>query len=315
MPPLNEIYRKLRRPYRVRWNDLGPPRLEPEGAALPKSFHRYGSLVERITRIFLTMEPETVERVLQTYRMRYGDGAYAYAKRTIGSWRQGQVRHVGQTVMRLLEVVPMYVDIDTKFELCQIMREETLRRLRQTRMQITLRADEGLESVLERCHEVAQAQIDVELPPGYLEMQAWLTAGDALVFQRMIREAERKLLAARTADFAVQLKLLQRYRPLIGFPARLTAVFELPTACITVRVMHPKRDSKGLNCGPSKGVCDRSPDLGLHEDYGPPMRRTRGEGPTRGPGKTRRARGRRRPRSSPALPHDEPVPADPRVRR
>lgn len=242
MPSFSDFYRRFRRPYRVRWRDLGPPRLEG-GPGLPKAFHRYGSLVDRITRIFFNMDPRKVEEVLQAYRSRYGDGAYAYAKRTIGSWRQGQVRHVGQTVMRLLEVVPMFVDTDTKFELVQILREETLRRLRQTKIRLRLSTNESLTEVLVRMREVIDAQLSIEMPAGYLEMVAWLGSGDALVFQRMIRESERELLVGRMADFVLQLRRLQLYRPFLPRSAVIAAVFELPTAQISVRVVQAKERS------------------------------------------------------------------------
>src|SRR5215469_18198963 len=124
--------RRSRRPYRIKWDRRGPPRLESPGLA--SSGHQYGSLVDRVTRIFLSMDEPTKERVLQHYRQVYGDGNYAYAKRTIASWKVRQVEQVGLTVMRLLEIVPRYVDLPTKYELARILREDTLARIRQWRV-------------------------------------------------------------------------------------------------------------------------------------------------------------------------------------
>ncbi|HEY0867492.1 MAG TPA: hypothetical protein VGE01_08940 [Fimbriimonas sp.] len=268
MPTFSDIYRRMRRPYRVRWDDDGPPRLEG-AAGLHKAFHRYGSLVDRVTRIFFSLDAETVDRILQTYRMRYGDGAYAYAKLTIQNWKPGQVHHVGQTVMRLLEIVPMYVDNDTKFELVQIMREETLRRLRQTRMRIVLTSRESLEEVMERVHEVAKAQLEIELPPGYLEMQAWLGAGDAVVFQRMIREGERRLLVGKLADFMLQLRRIQLFRDQIPSSACVEAEFDLPTARITVRVVQANRKFMEHDKNPQddQGLLAKWSDLELESRF------------------------------------------------
>jgi hypothetical protein len=242
MSAKNAFARRFRRPFRVRWSDLGPPRLESAGAtSMPKAFHQYGSLVDRVTRIFFAMDPDTVEKVLQTYRLRYGDGAYAYAKRTIASWQHGQVRHVGQTVMRLLEVVPMFVDLDTKFELVRIMREETLRRLRQSHISLYLQPDQDLGELMQQLRDIVQAQVAIELPPGYLEMQAWLSAGDAIVFQRMIRATERELLLEKSEDFLKRVRYLQYIRREIQIPVTMKAVFELPTARITLRIVNRKK--------------------------------------------------------------------------
>lgn len=242
MASIRDLYRKIRRPYRVKWADLGPPRLDAGNApTMNKSFHRYGSLVDRVTRIFFAMDPETVDRVLQSYRERYGDGAYAYAKRTIGAWKQGQVKQVGQTVMRLLEVVPNFVDLDTKFELARIVREETLRRLRQSRVEFTVPADGSLSEPMQQLKEIIDAQLAIELPPGVLEDQTWLSREDAALFQRMIRDTERVLLGYWYADFFARIRLLQRMRMEGDTNAKIVAYFELPTARLALKIVGPRQ--------------------------------------------------------------------------
>jgi hypothetical protein len=206
-----------------------------------KSFHRYGSLVDRVTRIFFSMSPEQVDRVLQKYREEYGDGAYAYAKRTIGAWKQGQVKQVGQTVMRLLEVVPQFVDLQTKFELARIVREETLRRLHQYRIEYTVPADGDLSDPMTRLQEIIDAQLAIELPPGVLEDHTWLSREDAALFQRMIRDTERVELAAWYRDFFARVRLLQRMRLETPFRAKIVAYFELPTARVSLRIVEPRK--------------------------------------------------------------------------
>ena len=207
---------------------------------MAKSFHQYGSLVDRVTRIFFAMDEQTKERVLQKFRSERGDGAYVYAKRTIASWQPGQVRRVGLTVMRLLEFVPMFVDLETKFELVRIMREETLRRLRQTNIRMTIHVDQDLTDLMARVRDVVQAQVDIELAPGFLELKTWLSAGDAIVFQRMIRTTERELLLEKSEDFLKRVRYLQYIRSQIDIPVTMKAVFELPTAQIALRIVKRK---------------------------------------------------------------------------
>lgn len=207
---------------------------------LAKSFHQYGSLVDRVTRIFFAMDEVTKERVLQKFREVRGDGAYVYAKRTIASWQPGQVRRVGLTVMRLLEFVPMFVDLESKFELVRIMREETLRRLRQTNIRMTIEVDQDLTELMARVRDVVQAQVDIELAPGFFELKTWLSAGDAIVFQRMIRTTERELLLEKSEDFLKRVRYLQFIRAQIDIPVTMKAVFELPTAQIVLRIVKRK---------------------------------------------------------------------------
>ncbi|HWD40466.1 MAG TPA: hypothetical protein VG944_16575 [Fimbriimonas sp.] len=243
MPGFSDIYRRLRRPYRVRWNDLGPPRLEAQSSQLTKSSYKYGSLVDRVTRIFLGMDEEVKEKVLQSYREKYGDGAYAYAKRTIAMWKGRQVEQVGQTVMRLLEVVPMYVDLATKFELARIMREETLSRIRQYKFTFDAATAEDLNAAADRLKEIIDVQVATELPPGVIEASAWLRKEDASYFQRMIEEAEKRLLYEQAKDFFRRAADLQKFRREVAIPIGINAVFELPTARFTLRIVQKKNTS------------------------------------------------------------------------
>ena len=235
--------RRFHRPYKVRWNDVGTPRIDSDQIAFTRSYHQFGSLVERITRVFFAMEPDTVDKVLASYREKYGDGAYAYARRTLGSWRQGQVRHVGQTMMRLLEFVPMHADTETKFEIVRIFRDETLRRLRQIDFTIALTPEDSLDESIERLREIIDIQAQVELPPDLIMSRTWLSESDAILFQTMIRDGEKMLHSWQLADFIIRLRLLQRYRREIEIPAKMLAVFELPTARITFRIVQSKTKS------------------------------------------------------------------------
>ena len=230
-----------RRPFRVRWADLDPPRLKLKSAQLTKSTYKYGSLVERVTRIFLEMDDATKEKVMAKYRSVYGDGAYAMAKLTIASWQTRQVEQVGQVMMRLLEVVPQYVDLSTKFELARILREETLRRVRQFSLTMTLPADESLSDSMFRLKEIIDSQLSLQLPPGIVESGAWLTKSEAGYFEQMIVEAEKRLLYEQAKDFFLRVAMLQQIRTKVAVPVRIQAVFELPTAQITLRIVQARK--------------------------------------------------------------------------
>jgi hypothetical protein len=226
---------------RVKWADLDPPRLKLKSSQLTKSTYKYGSLVERVTRIFLAMDEETKEKVMAKHRAVYGDGAYAYAKRTIASWERSEVEQVGRAMMQLLEVVPQFVDLPTKFELARILREETLRRVRQFRITISLHANESLQDAMNRLKEVIDLQLSLQLPPGVIESGAWLTKSEAGFFEQMIVEAEKRLLYEQAQDFFQRVAMLQQIRTKVAVPVRMHAVFELPTAQITLRILQARK--------------------------------------------------------------------------
>ena len=267
MAALSDLYRRLKKPagFQVRWQDLGPPRLEPTGSHFRDASFKYGSLVERITRIFQSMDEQTQEKVLQAYREVHGDGAYAYAKRTIAMWKNKPPQQVGQTIMRLLDVVPLFVDLQTKFELAYIVREETLRRLRQLRMTMEVTVDDDLNATMARIKDIIDAQLEVELPPGVIETRTWLSKDDAAFFEQMHKEADRRILYEQAKDFFKTIRVLQEIRSKVRIPVGILAVFELPTAQITLRIVQPSigsmsEDKRGAM---SEELLTTSDDSGL----------------------------------------------------
>jgi hypothetical protein len=191
------------------------------------------------------MDESTKERVLEKYREKYGDGAYAYAKITIASWKDQEVRQVGQTVVRLLEVVPSFVDLETKFQLARIVREETLRRVRQLKIVLTVSAAGDLKFAGERLREIIDAQVETSLPAGIIQTNVWLRKEDEAFFDQMIREAEKRLLYAQAKDYLRRVQNLYDFRSRIDASVQIDAIFELPTALITLRIVQPRKH--GMN--------------------------------------------------------------------
>ncbi len=244
MASFGEIYRRFRKPYRVRWTDFGPPRLESNTPGF-SSKTQFGSLVDRVVRIFQSMDEETRDRVLEKYREKYGDGGYAYAKRTIASWQNREVQQVGLTVIRLLGVVPLFVNLETKFELARIVREETLRRVRQIKLVLPVGSKVDLWDATERLKEIIDAQLNTRLPEGVIQTEVWLTKEYGGFFEQMILEAEKRLLYERAKDYLRRAEYLLEFREQIPSHVQINAIFELPTALITLRIVHPRKH--GMN--------------------------------------------------------------------
>lgn len=231
---------KFRKPYRVQWSDLGPPRLELNSAAM-KGGAKTGSLVDRVTRIFLAMDDETKDRVLEKFREQHGDGSYAYAKRTIASWKHREVQQIGLTVIHLLDVVPLFVDLPTKFELARILREETLKRARQVKVALVISDHLEIQAAAEQLRMIIDTQLNATLPPGVVETGVWLSREYGGFFEQMIREAEKRLLYAQAQDYMNTAEKLLKMRGHISPSVQINAVFELPTALFTLRIVQPRR--------------------------------------------------------------------------
>lgn len=89
---------------------------------------RFGGIDEDLEAIFLTLDEYRLERLLRDYGDHYGKSAAAYARRTIPKWRDGSVLLSGQTAVRLLEFLPLFLSHGERFELIRKLRDHFIRR-------------------------------------------------------------------------------------------------------------------------------------------------------------------------------------------
>ncbi len=207
----------------------------------------YSALATRVQTLFLQLDQQTVDRVLEIYRAKYGEGAYAYARRTLPAWRNGKVKPLGQTVLRLLEIVPSFVAEDTKFELVALMRKEVLAYARPSGVQLSLPCGDDLQHVMALLHTAIVAQLAVRVPPNYFEVDSWLSERDVEVFLGIVREAESRMLSLQALDFLLRVRLLQRFLAEFPHRARIVVSFESPVAKVAVRVIKTKNRSMSDN--------------------------------------------------------------------
>ena len=77
----------------------------------------------------------------------------------------------------------------------------------------------------------------IEIPADFVEIQGWMTQGDAQALNGMARDMERFVAVQRLADLLVQLGTISRLRGLVGqgFRIRVETHFEIPTATVDIR--------------------------------------------------------------------------------
>ena len=225
-----------KRPFQIRWR---------EGYSVPSALTRstdiahLGTFSTRFSEVLKSVSAAQEAELLQAIRSEYGLGAAAYSERLMRSWRGGMPVRIGPSTARILQRLPAYLPHDQKFELVRILRDVTLSRLRTSNVALTLTADESLARVSLLIRELIVAQSKIILPPDLLASQAWISTGDAAVFEEMIREAEKQVLVGKAADFLLRLRQLQGLRKAVSSPAKIIATFQLPTASIMVTVLPP----------------------------------------------------------------------------
>src|SRR5262245_31140650 len=77
----------------------------------------FGDAVGDVRNAFLTLDNDAREALLDDYESFHGDSAARYARNTFPKWQNGTTQLSGQTMERLIELVPPYLSADQRFQL------------------------------------------------------------------------------------------------------------------------------------------------------------------------------------------------------
>jgi hypothetical protein len=87
----------------------------------------FGGAVDDVRKTFLAFQGNTLDAHLQKYSALYGDQAAKYAGETFPMWQCSVTKLSGQTVERLIELVPPYLSPEQRFSLLQKVLKKTSR--------------------------------------------------------------------------------------------------------------------------------------------------------------------------------------------
>ena len=212
---------------------------------------KYGEVFEDVKRTFLSLSPERLQAILDEYGKRYGASAREYAETTMKRWRSGGVIMSGQTMARLLDLVPRYLQPDEKFALVEKIRLETLKKLHRTELRIRLRPGDSAVHSLSQVLELIQKQGAVELPRSFYELKGWINAKDASMMQELVLALEQDALYARVVDLFYQISLLQGARKALPRAKLIQIAFDLPAARVIVAIDRaPRKELKKMQQTP-----------------------------------------------------------------
>jgi len=116
------------------------------------------------------------------------------------------------------------------------LRDQALKRLRDTSVHVTIEDSESVTHVFEHAMATVRRVASIELPTDFHEVAGWVTRNDAKAIGEIIRETEQHIALQRVVDMMVHLGMVDRLRQLAasGLRIRVTSVFTVPTATVHV---------------------------------------------------------------------------------
>lgn len=212
----------------------------------------FGDAVGQIKDAFLALEQSQLESLLNRYGQTYGDQAESYARKIFPSWRSGATQLSGQTLERLIALVPPHLSAATRYRLLQAVLKKqpsssTGRRVKVIRISTKepgpgfAELDQALQLMR---HEDALAHISENV----MNAANWLYADDITAARAMLAELTSRENEIIRASAAKEIELLRRTVQTRQVKEANYSV-AMPAGKLTVEVFTPSRTLREMLFG------------------------------------------------------------------
>ena len=171
----------------------------------------FGSAVEDVRKAFMAMGCHNLDALLADYGEIYGQSAERYARGAFDNWKNGQRRLSGQTLERLVELVPPYLSFSERYAILR----SVIKHNKPTGTHKTVRVNIKEPSAGFAEASRALASMDYSDPLAYLpekvmKAATWLYANDVTAARAMLAQADRVENDLMRESAAREFELLRR---------------------------------------------------------------------------------------------------------
>jgi len=154
--------------------------------------NKLGPAVTDVKKSFFNLSSGKLDQLLLIYKEEYGFKPYEYALQTIPKWRDGRTKMSGQTMERLLNLVPKFLTDDERFEITKSVCEHfSNERLTTEYVNIDLEnIDTGLIELERKILKFHSPEIIKSIPEKVVEVAVWLNDNDSIASRALIAKVE-----------------------------------------------------------------------------------------------------------------------------
>jgi hypothetical protein len=161
-----------------------------------------GDTVNDIKKAFLSLDSEKLNYVLEDYKESYGNSAYHYAQNTYLKWKTGKTKLSGQTMERLVELVPPHLMAEQRFQ----MLLKVVSKYKPEHQRINVRIDIndyqlGFNELDNLVKSISTQDELARIPKSVMQAANWLYNDDITAARSMLIEAtklEEKVIKRNT---------------------------------------------------------------------------------------------------------------------
>jgi hypothetical protein len=171
----------------------------------------FGSAVSQIREAFENLDEDALDELFSDYGAIHGDAAEKYARKTSPRWASGAIKLSGQTMERLVELVPPYLEPTQRFSILQtvLKRHKKTGSWRSIKINVTEPA-QGFVELQQALASMTHNDMLAHLPKEVMKAASWLYDDDITAARSMLAEAERLENDMIRASAAREIELLRR---------------------------------------------------------------------------------------------------------
>jgi len=171
----------------------------------------FGQAVDEIKRSFLALDEGALDELLLDYGDLYGANAEKYARKTFQSWKNGSTKLSGQTMERLVSLVPPYLDAGQRQQILLKVINQNKRSGPSRTIKINLKEPESGLRELEGCLDsFSKDEKLANIPEKVMKAAEWLYDHDMTAGRAVIAEAERRENEMMRASARKEIEVLKR---------------------------------------------------------------------------------------------------------
>lgn len=232
-----------RRSYKS-WRSRGAGRSSAASKYL-ELYRLFGPVTAAIRAAFLDFNDDALDELFKDYGVIHGASAEAYARKTFPAWKSGKTNLSGQTMERLVELVPPYLEPEQRMSLVKALAKQHEPKTSKPYKSITVNIEQPAGAFAEI--DAALEAMDTEdvlahLPEHVMKAATWLYDDDVTAARAVLAEAKRAENEIVKKQARRDIELLKRT---ISSGQVKTANYsvDLPAGTLSVNAFTP---SKGL---------------------------------------------------------------------
>lgn len=201
----------------------------------------FGPVVPKIRAAFLELADDALDELLSDYGAIHGASAEQYARKTHPAWKSGKTNLSGQTMERLVELVPPYLEPEQRMALVRELakKHEPRKPFKSVAINIE-QPDAGFAQLDSTLDDMDHEDVLAHLPEQVMKAATWLYDDDITAARAVLAEAKRVENQLTKAQARREIELLKR-TILSGQVKTANYSVELPAGTLSVSASRPPK--------------------------------------------------------------------------